>query len=275
MTVQYYIQKVYCDTFGLTETIDPNRILSALSVVVAPDGTVTPPTNHVTYSNYVQNVSWLVKGSPQQRSKLFSQLIKPPLSIEKVENLLLSFLRFMLTPNKLSSAHFPQHRHWPSSEESLMGVVSHVTQSLKTGSQTLDKVEIQIWLEASPLANFIIRSFFKLSFILPLSTLHEALDDDETLLPDVVIHPKLNVSMTSSVLDHGSMLYIHSLLPHELKGCVYPLFSTKLHGESFATLCRQILDRGPALLVIKDTNGHVFGGVTFDSWKFTPTFIGN
>ena len=38
----YYIQKVYCDAFGLTGTIDPNRILSARSVVVAPDGTVTP-----------------------------------------------------------------------------------------------------------------------------------------------------------------------------------------------------------------------------------------
>ena len=42
MQYSYYIQKVYRDTFGLTGTIDPNRILSALSVVIAPDGTVTP-----------------------------------------------------------------------------------------------------------------------------------------------------------------------------------------------------------------------------------------
>ena len=259
----------------MSETIDPNRFVSALSVTVQPDGTVTPPISHVTYSNYVQNISILIKGSPQQRSQIFSHLLKPPLSADKVEALLLSFLQFLLMPNKLSSAHFPQYEYWPGNEESLKGMVRYLTQSLKTGAPTLDKIEIQIWLMSCSLANFVIQSFFKLSFILPLSTLHEAVDDDETLLPDVVVHPKLNVSMNSNILDNGSMLYIHSILPHELNGSMYPLFSTKLHGESFSTLCRQILDRGPILLVIKDTGGHVFGAVTFDSWKFTPTFTGN
>lgn len=255
-------------------------MLLTLSVSHHSNGTIlTPPTSHVTYANFILNTSWLIKGSPDQRSKLFVYLLTPPLNVKKIEDLLRQFLTLLYSSNKVNSAHFPQIHDWPANEESLRGVVSHMTESLRTEpesmSRPLDKIELQIWLMATPLANTIIQLFFKLSFIFPQSSLHEeAASEEESLLPQKVIHPILKDKFNSTLLDHASLTFIHNSLPYETRGVAYPLFSTQVHGDSFSTLCRQILEKGPTLIVIRDTKGFVFGGVANDDWKFNPQFTG-
>lgn len=229
----------------------------------------------MTYANFITNISTFIKGSPDQRSQLFIHLLTPPINASKIETLLTSFLNFLLSPDvKLNSTHFPQIHDWPKNDESLKSVVSHMIDSFSAETRPLDKIEIQIWLMSSPLANLIIQSFFKYIFLLPFSSRSEVMSDEEMLLPHKTIHPIIKTDFTSLLLDHTSLLYLHQALPYETRGVVYPLFSSKVHGESFSTFCRQILERGPTLLVIKDTNGHVFGGVANDSWKFNPQFTG-
>lgn len=55
---------------------------------------------------------------------------------------------------------------------------------------------------------------------------------------------------------------------------MYPLFSSNHHGESFSTLVGRIANKGPTLLVVRDTGGHVFGGFAAQSWNIGPSFYG-
>ena len=60
----------------------------------------------------------------------------------------------------------------------------------------------------------------------------------------------------------------------DVKGRMYPLFSSSHHGESFSTLVGRIVGKGPTLLVVQDTGGHVFGGFAAQSWSIGPNFYG-
>lgn len=52
------------------------------------------------------------------------------------------------------------------------------------------------------------------------------------------------------------------------------VFSTRLHGESFTRMVGGLMKRGPTLLLIKDTKGHVFGGFASHGWEVKPQFQG-
>lgn len=254
-------------TFNLSDVMC-SRLFSALSV-----STQAPPTNHVTYINFIENVSWLCKGSHDQRSQLFHHLIAPPLTLDKVENLLTNFLNAIFTSN---STHFQPVHDWTSNEDSLKVIVNDIMKSLRDNSRssTIDKIEVQIWLVNNTLANMIIQLYMMSLFICPHIGVQQMFTDNELVLPQKVIHPLVKVDFVSQLLDQSFMMYIHNDFSFDLKGVVYPLFSTKVHGESFSTLCRQIIDKGPTLIVIRDKDGHVFGGMSGNPWKFTPQFIG-
>ncbi|XP_065139543.1 MTOR-associated protein MEAK7 [Paramisgurnus dabryanus] len=53
------------------------------------------------------------------------------------------------------------------------------------------------------------------------------------------------------------------------------LFSTNIHGESFTRLVGNCKGRGPTVLLMKDTKGHIFGGFASQSWEVKPQFQGD
>lgn len=70
------------------------------------------------------------------------------------------------------------------------------------------------------------------------------------------------------------MLFINSNLPMEFRIKWRFLFSSQIHGESFSTLLGRIIDQGPSVLIIEDTNGYIFGGFASASWSLSPNFVG-
>eukprot|EP00062_Callorhinchus_milii_P005142 gi/632944312/ref/XP_007887441.1/ PREDICTED: TLD domain-containing protein 1 [Callorhinchus milii] len=78
-----------------------------------------------------------------------------------------------------------------------------------------------------------------------------------------------------SVLEPPSIIYLNSNLPAELQGRWQLLFSSRAHGESFSRLSGQIVQKGPSLLIIKDSDGHIFGGFASQSWDVKPQFQGD
>lgn len=76
-------------------------------------------------------------------------------------------------------------------------------------------------------------------------------------------------------IDISQILFINSQLPNELRSKWRFLFSSQIHGESFSTLLGRIMDQGPSIIVVEDTNGHIFGGFATDSWSLSPNFVGN
>lgn len=69
-------------------------------------------------------------------------------------------------------------------------------------------------------------------------------------------------------------MFINNNLPHDLQSEWSMLFSTRIHGLSFTSMLGKIMNKGPTLLILEDTKGHVFGGFASDSWRLGPKFIG-
>ncbi|XP_032983956.1 MTOR-associated protein MEAK7 isoform X1 [Rhinolophus ferrumequinum] len=78
-----------------------------------------------------------------------------------------------------------------------------------------------------------------------------------------------------SILDVLSVIYVNSHLPREQRHHWHLLFSSELHGHSFAQLCGRIPHRGPCVLLLEDHDGHVFGGFASCSWEIKPQFQGD
>lgn len=74
--------------------------------------------------------------------------------------------------------------------------------------------------------------------------------------------------------DISQMLFINSNLPNDYRCKWRFLFSSQIHGESFSTLMGRIVDQGPSVIIIEDTNGSVFGGFAPESWNYHPKFRG-
>ncbi|XP_027703542.1 TLD domain-containing protein 1 isoform X2 [Vombatus ursinus] len=78
-----------------------------------------------------------------------------------------------------------------------------------------------------------------------------------------------------SLFNIPAIIYINSHLPTELQYTWKLIFSSHIHGCNFAKFCGNIIDRGPCLLVVKDRDGHIFGGFSSLSWAVKGQFQGD
>lgn len=75
--------------------------------------------------------------------------------------------------------------------------------------------------------------------------------------------------------DISQMLYINSNLPEQHQLQWRFLFSSQIHGESFSTLMGRIVDNGPTVIIVEDSNGYIFGSFASASWSLSPKFAGD
>ncbi|XP_063052336.1 MTOR-associated protein MEAK7 [Engraulis encrasicolus] len=81
--------------------------------------------------------------------------------------------------------------------------------------------------------------------------------------------------LRSSLLDLPLLLFLSPLLPEGHGAPWRLLFSTQLHGESFTRMVSGCKGRGPTVLLLRDTKGHVFGGFASHGWEIRPQFQGD
>lgn len=82
-------------------------------------------------------------------------------------------------------------------------------------------------------------------------------------------------SSAFTALDFLSVMFINSALPHMLRSEWRLLYCCSLHGASFATMLKKIVNEGPTVLVVKDRGGHIFGGFAAEPWAPNAQFYGN
>ncbi|XP_033342345.1 MTOR-associated protein MEAK7 [Megalopta genalis] len=97
--------------------------------------------------------------------------------------------------------------------------------------------------------------------------------NDLNLLP--VCKGLENIPHFPSILGLGDVLFLNLSLPHDLRNEWRFLFSSQVHGESFSTMLGRITMQGATIIILQDTDNHVFGGFASDSWAVGPNFIGN
>ena len=237
----------------------------------------------VNFINFVQNISWALKGSSEQKAQFFSAMLGT--SIQEVEKVLLDVIKCILDSPKTQKL-LPEIHDWTRNDNALHNLVAYLTQPLKQapGSQSntymLTISELEPWLASNSILFQLLQIQMALCFIgHHLTSDVQAYIGSEAypaqlFIPKKTVHPLVKEKFQSSLLDHATVILLNSALPFEQKGLFYPLFSSRQHGESFSTLCKQIMNRGPTLLVVQDDDGHVFGGFAADDWKFNPQFTG-
>ena len=79
-----------------------------------------------------------------------------------------------------------------------------------------------------------------------------------------------------SCLDNAAILFINTNLLLEYRANWRFLFSTETHGRSLEEMAGRICYRGPTILVVKDTEGRMFGAHASTSWCNTEGgWVGN
>ncbi|XP_049777577.1 MTOR-associated protein MEAK7-like isoform X3 [Schistocerca cancellata] len=78
-----------------------------------------------------------------------------------------------------------------------------------------------------------------------------------------------------SVLTWPSIVFLNAGLPSKLQSEWRLLFSTVAHGESFSKLIGCIMNKGPTIVIVRDRDGHVFGGFAPSSWTLSPNYVGD
>ncbi|XP_074532789.1 MTOR-associated protein MEAK7 [Halichoeres trimaculatus] len=77
------------------------------------------------------------------------------------------------------------------------------------------------------------------------------------------------------LLDLPTLMFLAPQLPDSYSAPWRLVFSTRLHGESFTRMVSGLMKRGPTLLLLKDTKGHIFGGFASHAWEVKPQFQGD
>ena len=259
-------------------------------------------SDHLTFVNFIQNANNILKGSTSQKGMFLTKLCQHTgdgvvVIGERIQTVLLSMLGF-LTESDVGKEIFPELNEWKFNVDSNKVLVDYLLKIF------LDKFKVDIksviptandkiewWLSNSSLLLRIYEFVFTLILFGQPTAVDDirkslgtstALEDGETLNTENFLYPlKLppithghNDNFSSSLLDRTLVMALNNFIPASVRGRLYPLFSSVKHGESFSAMCSRAVNKGPTLVVIKDTKGYVFGVFAAESWKFGPQFFG-
>lgn len=96
----------------------------------------------------------------------------------------------------------------------------------------------------------------------------------------MTFHPRVpqvrdtNWAKFKTILDFPTVLFLNFALVNELQTEWKLVFSNNLHGCSFSQLLQHMRNKGPTYLVVRDKDGHLFGGFASVSWDINPKFVG-
>lgn len=257
----------------------------------------------VQFGDFVANVSAILKGSYSQRAAFLCKVCSRDQSTVKLQFLkiiLLWFMKVILT-SECAKTIFPQSCKFKISAEGSQCMIMHLLSSMRKDSSVEITVDegmsldgLERWLTATPLAVQIFETIFAFIFyyrvIIKGTTMPSDILNyfgiemdpesgkvipDRLLLPLKIQHPIFRESFDSELLNQSLLMLLNSYLPHTLRGRFSPLFSSIKHGESFSTFCKLLIGcEGPTLLVLRDKNGHTFGGFASIKWQIDPSFRG-
>ncbi|XP_055992969.1 MTOR-associated protein MEAK7 isoform X2 [Sorex fumeus] len=155
----------------------------------------------------------------------------------------------------------------PDSTARVRALALQLLSELQPQGDGCDRAALEAWLGRAPLAG---------TFLSLLA--HGALlrrrgaPGPGPLLPERQVEPGPGFG---GLLDALSAAFLSAHLPSARRHRWRLLFAAERHGRSFAQLCGRLARRGPCLLLLRDLQGHVFGGFASCSWEVKPQFQGD
>nr|XP_018912413.1 PREDICTED: TLD domain-containing protein 1 [Bemisia tabaci] len=159
-----------------------------------------------------------------------------------------------------------------SFDSDVSGVSSYLCQDLKRENNVISEDFIANWLAQCQMIH-LLHSFV----ILHLYGLYQSQESSGQQMPFFLPNLKLlpGSENATSQLSLPGILFLNQLLPVEFQRDWRLLFSSNLHGESFSMMQKYVLEQGPSVIIVRDSDGHVFGGFANDSWRLGPKFYGD
>ncbi|KAI0235168.1 MTOR-associated protein MEAK7 [Lamellibrachia satsuma] len=130
--------------------------------------------------------------------------------------------------------------------------------------------QLEKWLQQSSLYQHLLNKVFYSCF--PVSYREDGRLPVQSLLPRC---EDVDWNKTSTMLDLPAMVMLNHAVEAELRDEWRFLFSSNQHGESFFTLLKHIINKGPTLLIVRDKQGYIFGGYSTVSLTHRPRFVGS
>ncbi|XP_036201546.1 MTOR-associated protein MEAK7 isoform X2 [Myotis myotis] len=239
------------------------------------------PSESVSQEQFTLSMSHLLKGSSREKSFMILKMISAtdgPVKAREVQK----FTEDLVGSLVHVLSHRQELRGWaqkstPGPPPRVQALAVQLLSEVKfaDGEKLLGPEQLDYDCDPAVIEDWVFRAHLVATFLSVVIHrgfgLHWPLDLS-TLVPECQVDQGQEFE---SVLDLLSVIYVNSHLPREQQHRWHLLFSSELHGHSFAQLCGRVPHQGPSLLLLKDLDGHVFGGFASCSWEIKPQFQGD
>lgn len=239
------------------------------------------PSESVSQEQFTVSMSHLLKGSSREKSFMILKMISAtdgPVKAREVQK----FTEDLIGSLVHVLSHRQELRGWaqkgaPSPPPRVQALAVQLLSEVKfaDGEKLLGPEQLDYDCDPAVIEDWVFRAHLVATFLSVVIHrgfgLHWPLDLS-TLVPERQVDQGQKFE---SVLDLLSVIYVNSHLPREQQHRWHLLFSSELHGHSFAQLCGRVPHQGPSLLLLEDLDGHVFGGFASCSWEIKPQFQGD
>merc|ERR1711972_137090 len=133
-----------------------------------------------------------------------------------------------------------------------------------------DEGDVKGWIDGHPEIGKMQKDIF--------DDIFDTTDDDATEEndPAPIVPTPTDFTDNCSCLDHASILFINTNLLLEYRKNWRFLYSSASHDKSLAEMSSRICYNGPTIMIIKDTEGNMFGAHASTSWCDTEGgWVGN
>ncbi|XP_077610203.1 MTOR-associated protein MEAK7 [Crocuta crocuta] len=245
-------------------------------------GKAKGPSENVSQEQFMASMSHLLKGSFKEKSLVIMKMISAtegPVKASEVqqftEDLVGSVVHVLSYRQELRG--WTQKRG-PGPPPSVQALAAQLFSEMELrGAEKLpgppqldcdyDRAAVEDWVFRTPHVATFLSVVVHRGFLLLCTPL-----DLTTLVPECHVDQERGFE---SLLDVPSVIYVNAQLPRERRHRWRLLFSSELHGHSFAQLCGRVTHQGPCVLLLEDHDGHMFGGFASCSWEVKPQFQGD
>ncbi len=241
----------------------------------------------ISQNAFMATLGYLMNGTVDQQSRLMFSLFADEgtnaVSVGHLSKLIGSLLQSY--EEALQTCN--QMKNWelvctPESNQNFIDLVMRIfSAGGKTTASPVSTDEFERWLQQTPLMQKVFTAVFHLCFVDSSKTPAAAASPDDSSDASVLFHMPclpacldINWRKVRSQLHIPTLLILNHHLPRHLQDQWRFCFSSNLHGASFATLLSHIKNKGPTVVLVRDTDGNVFGGFASQSWELGSSFVG-
>ncbi|KAL3860468.1 hypothetical protein ACJMK2_010591 [Sinanodonta woodiana] len=226
---------------------------------------------HLTYF-----LAKVLKGSTTEKAEVLCLLCSNEVNKDKTVKELSKIVKSLCT-TFVKLDHSKVHNTWRSkcTEQDVDRMVQYFFTDQKTQvaypeDTAWSEAEVEEWMTKTDMFITVFETVFRQLF--PIRSEGGQSDSTKSFLPAAT---NVDWSKVKTILDIPSIMFLNHSLSSSLQLQWRFLYSNVLFGDSYSQLVSHILEQGPCLIIIRDKDGHMFGGFISTSCKITSKFSGS